>query len=288
MTRSIAVCAGIGDNIWLIQKLVNSGERFRFKLAGDTPRRGKQIFDLIPSLTESADYDGGFWSDAVVQANIQTSKPTWADIKGDGFFLSANRHLESGKRLEAFLPDLKTSFEVAWATSEYRMEAAAVMPAGPKYIGLYGSSYSTLRCWNFWGAAQWAALADRILQQSPGAVFVIVGASFDLDLAGDLSGILSDHGIRHIMLVGKPLGLVVEAMKLMRYFFAFPSGLGILSASVQCPTLMFYPPHLTRMINTWADPKAIESGSYRGLPFCAPDDALSYALRECGLGPRML
>lgn len=287
MTRTIGVCAGIGDNIWLIQKLVNSGERFQFRLADDEPKRGKQIFDLIPSLSESAEYHR-FGSLDAIQTNIQASKPRWTDVREESFFLSANRHLELGNRIELFFPDLKTSFEIDWATSDYRLEACSLMPPGSKYVGLYGSSYSSVRSWGFWGPAQWMVLADRIMQRWPWAIPVIVGASFDLDLAGDLSRILTDKNIKHLSLVGKPLGLVVEAMKLMSYFFAFPSGLGILSASVKCPTMMFYPPHLAPMIDTWADPKAIESRSYKGLPFCNMDEAISCAVNECGLGSRML
>lgn len=57
--RVIKVCPGIGDNIWLLMKLVNAGERFIFHLPNGKPQRGKQIFDLFPQVAAAAEYVAG-------------------------------------------------------------------------------------------------------------------------------------------------------------------------------------------------------------------------------------
>ncbi len=286
MTRTIKVCAGIGDNIWLIQKLLSSNESFKFKLAGDTPRRGKQIFDLTPDLVADAQYDDSFTSLEPIKEGVQNSKDRWYDVYEDDIYLSANTHLENSYRLEWFMPDLDTMFRVPWKTEKWREEAEEFLPNGRPYVGLYGSAYSTARHWEFWGIAQWANLAASVRQVGD-PIFVVIGASFDIDLARDLGTHLANHSIKQMSLIGKPLGLIIEVMKRLSYFFAFPSGLGILSTSVRCPTMMFYPPHLEPMINAWAEPEAIMSGLYTGVPFIPPEEALKKALSKGSLKERL-
>lgn len=270
--RRVLVCAGIGDSIWLIQKLINSGERFVFEVANGEPRRGHQIFEILPQLASYVCY-GDSSSQMVIESNIQDVKPLWKSVTEQGFCLSANKHLEAGKRLEGFFPDLKTSFTVDWDTKKYAEEAKSYVPSGEDVVGLYGSSYSTIRSWGFWNAARWLDLALQIRQRTPKAVFVLIGADFDQDLVTDLSCLMQGRMMPHRTLVGKPLGLVVEVMKRLRYFYSFPSGLGILAPTVLCPTMMFYPPHLHPMMNAWADPAMIERQEYIGVPFIDPGAA---------------
>lgn len=285
--RTIRVCAGIGDNIWLIQKLVNAKEQFRFVLPGESPKRGKQIFDLIPSLSVSAKYDDGFTSLEPIHEGVQRRKNVWAQITEPEFYLSANEHLEQGHRLETFLPDLDTSFRLPWATEAWRARAESLCSSDGLQIGLYGSSYSTTRHWGFWGAREWEKLALGIASSVKDVTFIVIGAEFDGDLTWDLAKLLDKDDLTYRMLVGKPLGLVVEVMKRLDYLFAFPSGIGILAPSVECPTMMFHPKHLEKLIGTWADPVALRTKSYKGLVFCTPERALQVAVEECGLQARL-
>ena len=281
--RTLRVCAGIGDNIWLIQKLVNAQERFKFLVAGEEPRRGRQIFDLLPSLAFSTKY-GEFYSRGVAIANATRpeANATWASLRRrDDFYLSANEYMETGRRIEEFLPDLPTSFRIDWmCPPAAKAEAAELLPEGVRWIGLYGCCYSTARAWGFWGVVEWIRLASALREALDAPVgFVVVGAAFDTDLGGRLVSMLSALGMRVSVIIGRPLPVVVEAMKRMKFFFSFPSGLGILAPTVGCPTLMFYPPFLEKMKNAWADPKAIESGSYKGMVFPKPEEAFEWATK---------
>jgi hypothetical protein len=269
--RTINVCSGIGDNIWLLMKLVNSGEKFNFNLPDGKPQRGKQIFDLLPSVATSTKYVK-MKTDLVERSNIQQKKKKWAEIKADTFYLSSNKHLEAGHRIENFLPDLPTSFRIDWDTEQFHHRAMQIIAdCFPwEYIGLYGSSYSTTRAWGFWDEHKWLELAKLVYAYSPGSKFVIIGAEWDLDLGRNLVKLLEKEGIPYINTIGEPLGVVIEIMKKLKYFFSFPSGLGILAPTVACPVTMFYPKHLNLMMNAWASEEDIDSGQYKGCQFCEP------------------
>ncbi len=282
--RKIKVCAGIGDNIWLLQKLINSGEQFDFELPDGKPQRGKQIFDLLPQVAASATYVPGLTYKKLADRNQQNFNPLWQNIKLRSFYLSANTHLEQGKRIEDFLPDLKTSFRIDWDTPG----TSWIDHGGKTLIGIYGSSYSTSRSWGFWDAAKWFKLIRMIHHLEHGKFrFVLIGAQWDLDLVGDLikyiglynsGGSRSEDKVDFVNTVGESLGHVVDYMSQLDYFFSFPSGLGILAPTVGCPVTMFYPTHLKKMINAWASPEDIETGSYKGCLFCEPEEIFKWVI----------
>jgi hypothetical protein len=270
MNRKITVPAGIGDNIWLLMKLINTGEKFDFQLPDGKPQRGKQIFDLLPGVSASCEYVPNLTYKKLAKQNIQNKKKNWKDISEKSFSLSMNEHLEQGNRIEEFLPDLSTTFKINWDTNIFTPYVEQDLPNTSNYIGLYGSSYSTSRAWGFWDEHKWLELAKLIHAHNPEYVFVIIGAEWDLDLGRNLVTLLEKNNIPHINTIGNELGYVIELMKRLKYFFSFPSGLGILAPTVDCPVTMFYPPHLIKMMNTWASLEDIQSGQYKGCQFCEP------------------
>jgi ADP-heptose:LPS heptosyltransferase len=284
--RIIKVCPGIGDNIWLLQKLINVNEQFDFQLPDGKPQRGKQIFDLLPQVSAKCEYTKKVKTAAVEEGNIQSCTPLWGDIKQDEFYLSANKHLEQGNRIEDFLPDLPTSFRINWDTERYELKALEMLQDKKQYIGLYGSSYKTSRTWGFWDEHKWLSLAKMVYQHNPNIVFVVIGADWDLDLGLNLIKLLEAEGMPYIKVIGEELGLVIEIMKLLTYFFSFPSGLGILAPTVGCPVTMFYPdgrngsPDLSKMMNAWASPEDIESGQYKGCLFCEPEQIFEWVVEN--------
>lgn len=272
MSKTIRVPAGIGDSVWLFMKLINTGERFKFYLPAGQPQRGKQVFDLLPQLVESCQYVPHLGYNQIKARNAATRYVEWNKIIKSDIFLSANEWLEAGRRIENFLPDLKTSFTLDYATGFMDSKRANdLLPAGP-YIGIYGTSYSTQRAWGFWDEHGWLELIEKF---PPGYTFVIIGASWDMDLGDNLIKLLQQRGIPHVNTIGEPLSVVIEVLKRLDYFIGFPSGLSILNETLQKDTFMFYPPHLLPMINAWADPARIESGAYRGYLFCSPQQAFN-------------
>ncbi|MGN6438400.1 MAG: hypothetical protein ACTHMM_17790 [Agriterribacter sp.] len=274
--RTIKVCAGIGDSIWLFQKLINCGERFHFQLPNGKPQRGKQIFDLLPKVAASAEYVPGLSYSILYSNNVQNRIHRWEHIKDQQFYLSCNAWLERGKRIEAFLPDLPTSFLINYDTTVTDKLRAEYLVAEKKHIGIYGSSYSSQRSWGFWDEHGWHELIKLFHRQNPELVFVIIGASFDEDLAGRLMQLLLQDGIPFINTIGEPLSVVIEILKRLSYFVGFPSGLSILNETLGMDGFMFYPKNLIHMMNAWADPARIESGQYKGAQFCTPEKAFDW------------
>jgi hypothetical protein len=252
--RTIKVPPGIGDTLWLIQKLINTGEKFYFAMPGGKPRRGKQVFDLLPMIGEGY-YDTDLYYQYVKAYNVQGTKNKWSEINEHEFHLTANEWLEAGHHISEFLYDLPTSYKLPFQTDEWRVEVMEdFVDYGPELIGIYGSTYSTQREWGFWGAQQWWELIKPLHDQRPEAVFAIIGAEWDSSFCSDLMAILKSHGVRYLDTVGRPLGYVIELMKVLRYGYYFPSGLGIISGLQGHASIMFYPPHLRPMQGKWKEP----------------------------------
>jgi hypothetical protein len=277
--RTIKTCQGLGDAAWVLQKLINCGEQFNFQIHNSEPRRGKQIFDLLPQVAASCTYVPNLQYRVVGPRNIQRQIPLWRQIKMQDFYLSANQHLEEGKRIESFLPDLPTSYELPFQTQEWIGPVAVDFPKGI-YIGIYASAYSTARNWGFWDHSGWCELIKMLKGLIPEAIFVIIGAEWDAPLATNLITLLQASDIAHISTIGKPLGYVIELIKILSYGFYFPSGLGILSGLLHRPSVMFYPPALPRLATTWADPVIIEDGSFKECQFCSPEVIFKWCKEE--------
>jgi ADP-heptose:LPS heptosyltransferase len=271
--RTITVPAGIGDNIWLFQKLVHANERFDFVLPDGKPQRGHQIFELLPEVAASYKYAPGLSYNVLNRNNIQRVHKEWWEIEQQEFCLSCNQHLESGKRIEEFLPDLPTAFRINWLTTKSDWERAVSFTT--KYnIGIYCSSYAGSRNWGTWTATEWARLIDGMYRKNPAFVFVIIGAQWDADMTGEVMRMLDLLNIPYINTIGEPLGVVIEILKRLDYFIGFPSGLSILNETLGKRTFMFYAEQIKGIMQTWADLDRIVSMDCIECLFCPPEKAL--------------
>lgn len=273
--RKIAVPTGIGDSVWLLQKLINQTEKFDFIIPGQNPRRGKQVFDLLPTLANSAEYssDPALKYKTIKDYNVQKRTTFWYHIKDTSMNLSANEWLEEGKWLRDFLPDLEISYTLPWETEKYKSEVELDLKNFEYCIGIYGSSYSTSRAWGFWQEDKWFELIKKIHEINPKITFCIIGAEWDINLSTGLIGLLNtDTSISYHNTVGKPLGYVMEMMKKLDYAFYFPSGLPIISESLDSKTdcVMFYPPSLIKMQGKWCDPERTKNSNFKECQFCEP------------------
>ncbi len=255
--KTITTCAGIGDAIWLIMKLINQPDKFNWVLPNGNPQRGKQLFDLLPQVTESCKYMPGLTYKLIKQKGFRGE---WKNI-GSNTMLEANTHLEAGKRIELFLPDLSTSYVLPYVTNTTALE----LPSG-KLIGIYTSAYNNARQWNGWQAKEWLRLIRLI---GPDYKFVFIGADWDIGVSQEIMAQMNPD--EYVNTIGQPLPVVVEVLKRLDCFIGFPSGLSILNETLGAKqTVMFYPPHLQAMQVAWADPARIESGQYKGCQFCEP------------------
>src|SRR5215467_796658 len=114
MIQTVCVPSGIGDVSWAYSKLRNAG-KLVYEVADGWPYRTVPFLELLPGVAK-AEYGPFNYQDIVAfeQGTGIGHHPTWENVNnGRGLervLLEPNRHLEEGKRLEDWLPDLPTTF----------------------------------------------------------------------------------------------------------------------------------------------------------------------------------
>lgn len=267
--RNITTCPGLGDFIWVAQKLINANEQFKVIMSEGKPQRGHQLAEILPQLIAEHKYGPVITYNFIAKKNIQNFKKKWKEINEQSFYLSANKHVESGRRIEHFLPDLPTTYKLDYHTIETDKDTAIfLLPKGRKYIGIYTSAYSNVRNWGAWDAKEWFELIQQL--NGKDVAFVLVGAPYDTGVTEDLIIAMEEKEIDYVNTIGQPLPVVIEMMKRFSYFLGFPSGLSILNETLGKDGLMFYAPTIAGIINTWADPERIRSGAIKECLFTDP------------------
>jgi hypothetical protein len=277
--RTIKTCPGIGDSVWLIQKLINQPETFHWKVGDGSPQRSRPLFDMFPQVTESFEYipQCGYKK---VKRNSQFG--VWGNFPKDEFYMEANSWLEAGNRIEQFLPDLNTSFILPYQIKEEeKTRALSILGGNPlnPLIGIYTSAYSSARQWGGWEGVEWVEFIRLIKNEKKGYKFIIIGANYDIGIPDEIVKTL-DPG-EYINTIGEPLGVVVEILRHLDCFVGFPSGLSIINETIGAKqTVMFYPEHLQKLIDTWPDPERIKSGTYKGCVFCKPEQIFDWMVKN--------
>jgi len=271
--RSIIVPPGIGDFLWTGQKLLSTGEKFHIIMPDGSPQRGHQLQQLLPDLIASHEYRPGLSYKKIANENIQNKKKQWSQIKEREFYLSANAHLEAGRRIEEFLPDLPTTYQLTYATTDKDVSKAAkiLYDNQKRYIGIYTSAYSNARNAGGWSMLEWFKLIRLIHAKNRDICFVIIGAPYDVGITEELTEEMRKSHIPFVNTTGEPLGVVIEMMKRFSYFIGFPSGLSIINETLGKDGVMFYMKKDAGIINTWADKERIAAGSIKECLFCPPD-----------------
>lgn len=271
MPRLIRTASGIGDSIWLLQKLINAGEKFDFHISNGFPQRGKQLFDILPQVAASCEYVDGLPYKTIRETSKQFDGVPFHAITDKAFSLAVNHHLESGKRLEEFLPDLPITYQLPYQTAP--SDKINPLEDGPLHIGIYISSYHAARSWNFWNEREWYDLIYKLHSDHPEAVFVFIGAAWDIDLTFNVIKLCSASNISFVNAVGYTFAASIEVMKQLDYFIGFPSGMCIVNETLHRKTFMFYPYHLKNMMYAWAEEGRIKRRDYVAQLFCTPLEA---------------
>lgn len=284
MPRLIRVPPGIGDNIWILQKLINAKEKFDFHLSDSKPQRGKQIFDLLPQVAASCTYVPGL-SYGTIKRTALCNPDKWEAHKDKAFTLECNSHLEAGRRIEEYLPDLPIKYKLSYQTTQQDKAVAATLTPvkDRKLVGIYCSAYSTSRNWGFWNVNEWYDFIEKIYAENTAITFVMIGAEWDADLTGLLMTKMIANSLPFINTVGEQLGVVIEILKRLDYFIGFPSGLSIINETLHKKTFMFYPPNLIPLSTAWPEESRIKSDAYLPVEFCTPAEAFTLLMDKTGL-----
>ena len=261
-TIHIGVPSGIGDISWIISKLINAPDcKFVVEVADGWPYRSEDYVKLLdPQKFEWGGY-GGFEYRDIVGFEKLNPYNSFKDIVDAGFgryLIQPNFHLERGKALAEWLPDLPTSYQYPLNTKEFAGTALARIKHIPRPIlGLSAASYRGAVAWKTWERDQWKELIARVLKNTNMQV-LLMGGGWD-----DLTRSLENIHPRVFSVVGQTsFGEAVEIHKSLSGYLGFSSGLGIIRTVLGLPTYMLWPDHQQALSTSWADPQMISEGSY--------------------------
>jgi hypothetical protein len=170
----------------------------------------------------------------------------WATLKGSSgwrefdYVLIANGHLESGKPLSTWMPELATEFSYPLNIPEAAREYARRWDP-PGSVLLYPSgtdaNYGFHR--NTWTVRNWAEVISRL--NAEGIVPVLVGAKSKADLAYQRLLVGACRRSRYVDTIGKTnIPQVLAMIEDASVWCGLNSGLGIVAAMRSTPTLMLW------------------------------------------------
>lgn len=263
----LVVHPGIGDISWVVSKLSTTGQQYDLVIAKDNKtRRAMPLVEMMPCI-RSARYGGLEIYEMLARAgNAKWEEFVQAGEEGKTLYLTANKWLEKGNRLEGFLPDLDTDFhypihippaDTAWAQS-------AVDPY-PRTMGIYTSSWGGIVNWAGWTELEWLEFIRLVREHWTHTTFFLIGARWDMDMRLPMLKGLERERIDYVDLIGKTsLSRAAALIQQLDYFAGYASGLTVLADVVRKPCLMLYPDHLSQLMGAWPDPVHLADGTHQG------------------------
>ena len=286
--RTITTAPGLGDVLWVFMKLVNQPEKFDFIFPveketvadkDNVQTRAFQLEVLLPDLMNSSIHK-------VIKFGRQirpyAHRGTWAELNGrQEMIIEANSHLEMGRRIEDFLPDLDTSFIIDFKTSnENRKEAVEILwkITGGKICGIYTSNHAKSR--ESWLIEEWVEFLNLIKKNYPEYKFVFIGAEYDWPLTGAIASHFAPED--YAVCVNEDLGTTIEVLKRLDLAVTFQSGISIINELIGArQTVMLYwdDQKHRNIIEAWPDKKRIANGQYKGAIFCPPEKIFQWLVQ---------
>jgi len=202
--------------------------------------------------------------------------------------LACNPHLESGKPLATWLPDLPTTYRYPLSLQPEHVEAAnryfASVEPEDVLIGISCASYRGSDAWKTWKNGDWSRFLHLIQSEVPNARFALLGGSWD-DLTASVFD--EDSGLRWLTdsrgfpPMGRThFGAAVSILERLSGYIGFSSGLGHVAAhNCGTPVFMLWPEHEQALSTTWVDPELLDSGMYVPSRWLDPQDVFASAKR---------
>jgi len=272
---TLDIPSGIGDVSWILSKLVHVKDReIRLRVADGWPHRTVKFLHLFPWIT-SAEYGNFNYQDIFEFQRMNMGKfDTWEQIKElSEFPMAPNHHLEKGRRLEDWLPDLPTDFHYEIPTTPRDKEMAVHFLRGLRrpIVGVSAASYRGSSAWKTWDHVGWMDFFRRVKSDLGEFTVLLMGGFWD-DLTASLSYDLERAGFPCAEIVGKTnIGTAIEILRVLDRYIGFSSGLGILSVVMRQPTFMLWPEHQVELSTSWAPEAMIESREYVAAQWLQPD-----------------
>lgn len=262
----VKVPAGIGDVSWMYSKL-KFAPKMHWLVADGWPYRTKQFLELLPEV-ETANYGNFQYTDIIcAEEAIGVHGKDWKHISQyEEMFLESNSHLEAGKPLADWLPDLPVDYHYEINTNDRDADRAVSLLTGisKPIFGVSAASYRGSEAWKTWGYTEWSKFLSQ-LKAETGASVLLLGGFWD-----DLTHALASDGYPD--LVGKTsIGSAVEILRRLDGYIGFSSGLGILGTVLSKRVFMLWPDHQEKLSTSWAPPHMLESKEYVATLWRDPD-----------------
>jgi hypothetical protein len=274
--RTIVVPSGIGEFQWSWTKYLNvADEDFCILGLDGAPRRLHQFCELHPRI-KAFGFTTAFDYTSIRAWQKEFKLDTWESVRsqfdlGQMVALACNPHLEAGRPLAEWMPDLATTYRYKLELSEEHRRIAQRYLLTKRHddvlIGISCASYRGADAWKTWHATAWLEFLGLIQKEVPNAKFVLIGGSWD-DLTASVYD--EDSGLRWLTdSRGLPptgrtsFGAAVALLEGLDGYIGFSSGLGHVAAhNCGTPVFMLWPEHEDALMTSWVDPELLENGSY--------------------------
>jgi len=283
----LAVPPGIGDAVWSLMKvpalLEHTGKDFAtVAICGQPPLRAGEFVGRFTFV------DSWFYSDlSTVESDFTTPDgvfnhaPTQPNWHGRfDWLLNVNQHLEYGRRLDDWWPELPTAWNISdmyqFEPDEIELARAIKKTVGPFvvfYLGpLAGNTTAGHNRDSLWTPEDWGRCA--MAARAAGRTVIVVGAEYDRSYFELCEPHLGDV----INAVGTwEISVTFAVIQLADRVLAYQSGIGIFATLLDVPTAMFWRPHGNSilpdeyvtfsedMATAWVPPATLEAGRYTPL-----------------------
>lgn len=262
MLRSFHVPSGIGDVSWLYSKLMHV-EPANWIIADGWPHRTAPFLKLLPRVIDAV-YGPFNYHEILKQEEYHSIQPTttWAQVEAlrhTNVYIEVNRHLEAGRRLEDWMPDLPTEFHYHIdVPAEDALRAHKLLEGLERPIwGISAASYRGSEAWKTWGYDNWSWFLKE-WEFTYGGTILLMGGFWD-----DLTHTLVADNPKYKDIVGKTsVGSMLEILKTIDGYIGFSSGMGILRTVFDKPVFMLWPDHQVELSTSWAPKHMLESDRY--------------------------
>ena len=266
----IGVPSGIGDISWVVSKLINSAEwkdGLEMQIADGWPFRAQEYLESVGAKIADPPY-GNFRYEDIITWEAIHPYAKWEHIpKNVGrFLMQPNWHLEQGRPLKDWLPDLETSYHYSIKLPVLLSNVYSSVISEGNWVGISAASYRGHKAWKTWGMSEWKEFCSMIIAEGYG--LVLLGGAWD-DLTQSLENEFPKGAC--VNLVGKTsFPEACSIQKLLKFYIGFSSGLGIIRSVMGLPTMMLWPEHQQPLSYSWADPVDVSEKRYMPSPYMEP------------------
>jgi len=284
--KNIIVPPGIGDFSWIWSKLCTTGDAYNINIAKVGPDRLPAFLVLLPrekiaGIKINSLFSCGFIEEKLEMRLINNSDgrgnplprmEKYSDMPGTetlkfdtdfpSIFVEANSHLEHGKPLSLWLPDLPTEYH-------YKINGTLDNPPRVNMFIVHLSSFRMQKIWKTYSVDDYIRIIEAV-QKMTGWLPLFIGTWYD-----DMAQACFEKYIENrqaASLIGKTEDLVallclIQQSKL--FLGCVSSGLTVLANVLYTPSISWWP--RMALANAWPDHTVF----YKALPWDVLDKDIS-------------